>query len=326
MTEQDDDIDADIRAALTGVEAPEAIIEPVETVEEAPVEAEKAEKGPVRAPDGKFVAKVEEVAQDTPKPVETEAQGSIRPPASWTPQAKAKFASADPDIQQEVLKREKDMDRGLNEQARRLKAYEPLEEVIAPHRQKWQVAGVDEATAVKQLLAASDWLERDPQTAIAYLAKQYGVTAQPTGQPEQAQPTGTASPEIQALQQELASLKQQIGSREEAGMLSQIEAFKQDPANLYFDNVRDDMAALLNAGKAKDLAEAYEMACWMRPDIRPLLQQAQVAPAPTDVARKKVAGASVTGSPAEPRTNSNNPNATIEDDIRAAISELQGQA
>ncbi|WP_206165700.1 hypothetical protein, partial [Citrobacter braakii] len=39
-----------------------------------------------------------------------------------------------------------------------MKKYEPLEAAIAPYRQKWQVSGVDEATAIKQLLAASDWL------------------------------------------------------------------------------------------------------------------------------------------------------------------------
>jgi len=338
VDEQADDLDADLRAALAGLETPEPAPEPevkeaVEAKEPSKPVEKVDEKGRVRGEDGKFVAKPDEVGQDQPaqdpKAQAEPSQSAIRPPVSWAPEAKAQFATLSPAVQAAINKREQEIDQGLRMKDKDVKRYEPLEQVIAPHRQKWAVAGVDEATAVKQLLEASDWLERDPKQALAYLARQYGVDlAQPTGgQPSQAQPQGTAAnPEFLALQQELAQIKQQIGSQQEAGMLSQIESFRQDPKNLYFDNVRDDMAALISTGKAKDLPEAYEMACWMRPDIRPLLQQAQVIPAPSgDVARKRAAGASVTGSPAEPRTIGNNPNATIEDDIRNAILELSGR-
>ncbi len=333
MTE-DDGLDEDIAAALRGND-PETAPEPVIEAATDPVEApEKVESARERGPDGKFVAKGEEAGQDTPvqdpnAPAEP-SPSATRPPASWTPEAKAQFASLPQAVQAAVAKREQEIDHGLRMKDRDVKRYEPLEQVLAPHRQKWAVQGVDEVSAIRSLIAASDWLDRNPAEALAHLAKQYGVNlAQPgEGQALAPQPQGNSqNPEFQALQQELAAIKQQMASQSEAGLLSQIEAFRNDPKNLYFDNVRDDMAALIQAGKAKDMSEAYEMACWMRPDIRPLLQQAQIpAPNPAEVARKKAAGGSVTGSPAEPRTITNNPNATLEDDIRAAYAEAAGRA
>ena len=332
-----DDLNDDIRAAFEAAETEATAVEPVaaipEPVTETPEpEAEQpvsGEDGRVRGPDGKFVAKDAEKAQDTPKvEAETEPQEAIRPPATWTPAAKAKFATLDPVIQQEVLKREKESYRALEDRARQIKRYEPLESVIEPYRQKWQVAGVDEATAVKQLLAASDWLERDPAQAIAYLARQYGVSA---GQPGPAQspqgPVHTGQPnEIQQLQSEIARLSQMVEKANQAPLLSEVERFSSDPANLYFDNVRDDMALLLDAGKASDLKEAYEMACYMRPDIRPLLMQPvnQSAPKQDKVTQERRAAASVTGAPGNPAIPKSN--GSIEDDIRLAFLEAGGQA
>lgn len=334
-TDIEDDLEADLRAALNPAE-PEAVEAAPEPVEAIPVEttAEGAEKPSgerERGPDGKFVAKSTEMAQDTteqPAKVETPSE-SIRPPASWTPAAKAKFATLDPEVQKEVLRREQDVEKGFRDRAEQLKRYEPLENILAPRRALWAAQGLDEASAIKTLLAAQDLLEQDPRKGLEFLAKSYGVDlAQPVqGQAFAPQPAGNSpTPEFTALQQELADLKRQMATQSEAGLVSQIEAFRQDPKNLYFENVREDMAVLLNSGKAKDLPEAYEMACWMNPEIRALLQTPQVAPVPAqDVSRKKAAGSSVTGSPAQAVGAVPNPNGSIEDDIRAAILEAQGR-
>lgn len=333
----DDDIAADVRAALAPVEADPAPA-PEHAPEEVPasVEHQEAVEDRERGPDGKFVAKPNEKAQDNtnqPPAAETPVE-SIRPPASWSAQAKAAFLKPEPTkddlalIQREVLKREQDVEKGFRERADQIKRYEPLEQLIAPHRSKWQMQGMDEVTAVRTLLAAQDMLEKNPEQAIAYLARSYGVTniqAQPQpGQP-QAQPA-TDSQE-NALLQRIAQLEQSVQAAQTAPIMSQVEVFRNDPANLYFDNVRDDMAALLQAGRASDLKEAYEMACWMRPDIRPLLQTAQVSVAadPGRVERAKAAGVSVTGSPSTAPIAASSGN-SIEDDIRRSIQQVAGRA
>ena len=339
------DMEDDIRAAMAEVSgaapepapaeevvaAPEAVIAEAETPQD---DAEKASDGRERGPDGKFIAKAPETVQDTPdQPSEAVADPAaklaIRAPASWSPAAKASFERLPPEVQQAVAKREQEIDHGLRRKSEEVKRYEPLEQLIAPRRALWAAQGMDEASAIKTLLAAQDLLERDPKQGLEFLARSYGVnlnTAQPQGQPYQAQPAPDSHPEIAALKQQLQVLQSQVQTAQTAPIVSQIDAFQNDPANLYFENVRDDMAVLLHNGKASDLKEAYDMACWMRPDIRPFLQTAQAPAAPMQdkAAQARRAAVSVTGSPGQ--TAIRKSNGSIEDDIRAAFEEVAGTA
>jgi hypothetical protein len=338
------DMEDDIRAAMAEVSgnasepapveevvvAPEAIITEAETPQD---DTEKANDGRERGPDGKFIAKQPETVQDTPdQPLKVETpQESIRPPASWTPASKAKFATLDPDIQKEILKRETDVEKGFRERSQREKAFEPLEQLIAPRRAQWAAQGMDEASAIKTLLAAQDLLEQDPRKGLEFLARSYGVslnTAQPQGQPYQAQPSSDSHPEIATLKQQLQVLQSQVQEAQTAPIKSQIEAFFNDPANIYAENVRPEMALLLSNGQAGDLPEAYAKACRMRDDIWPLLQPAPAALSGHQMqdkaAQARRAAVSVTGSPGKspiPKSNG-----SIEDDIRAAFQEVAGSA
>ena len=338
------DMEDDIRAAMAEVSgvapepapveevaAPESVIAEAETPHD---DSEKAADGRVRGPDGKFIAKAPEMVQDTPdQPSEAVADPAaklaIRAPASWSPAAKATFDKLPPEVQQAVAKREQEIDHGLRRKSEEVKRYEPLEQVLAPRRAQWAAQGMDEVHAVKTLLAAQDLLEKNPMQGLEFLARSYGVnlnTAQPQGQPYQAQPARDSHPEIAALKQQLQVLQSQVQTAQTAPIVSQIDAFQNDPANLYFENVRDDMAVLLHNGKASDLKEAYEMACWMRPDIRPFLQTAQAPAAPVQdkAAQARRAAVSVTGSPGQTRIPKSN--GSIEDDIRAAFEEVAGAA
>jgi hypothetical protein len=132
------------------------------------------------------------------------------------------------------------------------------------------------------------------------------------------QPGGAMSPQAQppahleALARDVETLKgalaQQQRRDEEARLtpvVDHVEAFAADPANLYFENVRDRMSALLRAGAATDVADAYQQATWSDPDVRQaLLRQSEAGRQgqASDAARAKAAQArhasgSVTGSP-----------------------------
>ena len=340
------DMEDDIRAAMAEVSgaapepapaeevvvAPEAVIAEAETPQD---DSEKPTDGRERGPDGKFVAKAPETVQNTiDQPSEAVADPAaklaIRAPASWSPAAKATFDKLPPEVQQAVAKREQEIDHGLRRKSEEVKRYEPLEQLIAPRRALWAAQGMDEASAIRTLLAAQDLLEKDAVQGIQFLAKSYQIDlsrlAQPQGQPYQAQPARDSHPEIAALKQQLQVLQSQVQTAQTAPIVSQIDAFQNDPANLYFENVRDDMAVLLHNGKASDLKEAYEMACWMRPDIRPFLQttQAPATPVQDKAAQARRAAVSVTGSPGQTRVPKSN--GSIEDDIRAAFEEVAGSA
>jgi hypothetical protein len=81
---------------------------------------------------------------------------------------------------------------------------------------------------------------------------------------------------------------------------SEIQSFAKDA--VHFEAVREDMAALLQAGRAKDLKDAYDMAVYANPQTRQALleQQRQEALKQAQkeaiAARAKSAAVSVRGS------------------------------
>lgn len=263
------------------------------------------------------------------------------PPASWSAAAKADFGTLPEHIRQEVLKREADIQRGLAQQQSGAERLNRLTALFQPRAEKLRMAGVTEDQAIGQLLAAQDYLERDPVNAISYLARSYGVDLRVFGQGQgQQQPQEAQLPpvvqqlaqQVQALTNAHAQQQQQAQESQRGQYIGQVQAFATDPANLYFENVREKMAALIQTGAAKDLPDAYQQATWADPEIRPLLlkQQAEAQAAQTaEAARAKAAQArrasgSVTGSPApgaSPARGSQNPNASLRDDLTAAFAE-----
>lgn len=334
----EDDIGADVAAAFTEAKAPDAAAAAAAT----PTPAPETPAGAARDEHGRFAPKPDEAAQqnsttDQPAAAAPEAQPElIRPPASWSAQAKADFATLPEHIQKEVLKRETDVTKGFEERAAQLKRYEPLEQVIAPHRDRIHMAGVDEATYVRSLIAADEAL-RGPNRiqAFAQLAQMYGIDPRSFTQPGQSgqQPQAQLAPEMQALIQKVASLEQSLTQQttqsqqaETTKLQAEIDAFAKD--HLYFENVRPAVAALLRTGQATTLAEAYDMACWARPDVRPLLIKEQAdkqraeaeATARAKASNAKQAAGSITGSPAPGAAPAPaNANTSIEDDVRAAF-------
>jgi hypothetical protein len=101
------------------------------------------------------------------------------------------------------------------------------------------------------------------------------------------------------------------------------------------------MASILQSGQIENklpdgkiksqsqvLKEAYDMACMANPTIRSTLEAAkaaeQEAKRKQEVAAKKRAASSVTGSPATPsNAKATNPKSSVEDDLRAVMDELE---
>lgn len=270
---------------------------------------------------GRFAPKAEGVqaaatiqTPDLPATPSLEApQEPILPPASWSAQAKAKFAALDPEVQAEVIRREKDVSKGFEERASQLKKYEPLENVIAPHRERLALSGQDEATYVNALITADQMLQGPNKLqAFAQVAQMYGIDlrqfsqpGQPGPQPQQAQ----QDPQYAQLMQEIHALKQTMTEQQTAAQQAsqsqqqaELDTFAKD--HLYFENVRPAMAALIRAGQAEDLNGAYEAACWADPNIRPLMMAERAtkeAEAARQAASAKVqaargAGVSIAGS------------------------------
>lgn len=252
--------------------------------------------------------------QDEPSAGDPPAR-TIAPPPSWSAAAKADFDKLPQHIQNEVLKREADIERGKAQWDQKAQRLNRLDAVLQPRSERFRLSGIDEATALQALFAAQDYLERDPAGGLTYLARQYGIDPSALARQSGRQPQTGARPDphFQALAREVETLKGALAQQqrraqdaERSGYLDHVHAFASDPANLYFENVRERMSRLLKAGTARDLPEAYQQAVWADPDIRPILlrqQEERYRAEAQDAARAKAAQArhasgSVTGSPA----------------------------
>lgn len=91
------------------------------------------------------------------------------------------------------------------------------------------------------------------------------------------------------------------------------------------------MGALMQAGEAKDMEQAYEMAVWARPDLRAQLLAAQTAQQTaaqqtrqrTEKARAKAV--SVRGGPGGFTPPTVNPNASVRESLMAAFEEVNSR-
>lgn len=302
----------DLRSVLSA-----AFEAPADTAQDAP--AEGAEQR-ARDAQGRFASKADEPgpqaqapaeAQTTDQPgnkaAEPAAAPAILPPQSWSASAKARFAELPPEVQQEVLRRESDVERGFREKGEALKSWEPISQAIEPIKAKLAMAGVSPTQFLSNLVAAHNALETQPQQALAYLARQYGVDLRQLAQPAPTQQQA-ADPHFAQLQQELHEVKGTLAQQQQAAQQAQatevqrgIEAFAADPKHVHFETVRSTMGALIQSGQAKDLAEAYDKAVWSHPQTRAAMLEQQRQ---SDLAeRQKQANAargravSVTGSP-----------------------------
>lgn len=302
-------------------EADTEIEKPVET------EAQKAER--VRDEQGRFAKaeadKVEvkaEVKPEIEKPAEikdepkTEVKAEAKdepkrapaPPNGWSAEAKAKWHELPPEVMSAIAQRESDLGRAAGKMDEERTIGRDFQKIFQPYMPVLQAEGTTPQQAVASLLNTAYILRQgSPQqkkSALLETAKQFGIDLTPESNTQARQ----VSPELSAIQQELAQLKGQLTTREtqaqsqsEAQMRQEIDAFAADPANAYFAEVKADMAALLSAGRAKDLKTAYDMACWARPDVRTSILAQQRADderkrkEAADEARRKAV--SVTGAP-----------------------------
>lgn len=224
--------------------------EPAETVEES----EPAEQA-------------EQVEQAEAAPVET----VVRPaPSSWAKEQHEHWAKMPKEAQDYVELREKQILEGLGQYKADATYGKQLREVIAPFQQLIAQQGVDAPRAVQVLLSAHQKLSTaspaEKQAYFSQLAKQYGVEL----------PAGEATPqnpELQYVKEKLDNLQSALTAREQAELTqarsrvaSEVEAFSSDPAHPYFDEVADDIVAMINIGMP--LKDAYEKAVWANPVTR----------------------------------------------------------
>jgi hypothetical protein len=351
MSAQADDLRGQLEAAFKGES--EAEVEEVEAVE-AVEKAETAEQVQERARDekGRFVAKqsdndgvselpeqqaglpeevpggksVTEDREAEPK----EQEQALAPPNGWSADAKAKWHELPTEIQQAVNKREQDVAKFTSTRDEHASFGKSMYQTVQPYMAQIQAEGGTPETAIKSLLNTAYILRvgtaEQRRNVLLQTAQQFGVDlgVKPQGDSD-------IPPYIQPVIQRLNQLEGTFTQREQAErdrnqaeVNQEITAFAADPKHPHFNEVKVYMTALLKEGAAQSLQDAYDQACWARPDIRATLQAQQRAEeeqkrrAEAKARAEKARNLSgITGGPGNTAGNSAPENRSLRDELNA---------
>lgn len=248
-------------------------------------------------------------------------QGIERAPKSWKPVSQSHWDKLPPEVRSDVVRREREFTRILNESADARKFQKSLQELVAPFEARYQAAGVGTTKALHSLMVMDQVLSTAPPAqraqAMAKLIKDYQVDISALDSALAGEEVVEVSPQAQIeqmIQQRLAPIQQFVQSQqsvqmqheqaEQARMNQTVEEFGANKP--YFDQVRSDMADLIEINSRRGvyltLDEAYNRAVRSNPDTLKLVQQdeaKQRAQGANSAAQRSLAASlSVSGNPA----------------------------
>jgi hypothetical protein len=279
--------------------------------------------------DGETAVETEKVA--TAKPEEDVVEKPVnvdRAPQAWKPAQKAKWETLDPDVRQEVLRREHETTRVLSDSAQARQFTTQVHQAMQPYMARIQQIG-NPVQAIQNLLAADHLLATGGAAQKAqYLAKlitDYGVdinaldsalAGAPIADPVQSRVETMLQQRLAPFEQYLTAQQQREQQAQQNAtrqVLMTVEQMAQDTKNYpYFEDVRDTMADIAEImdrkGMSIDLKTAYNRAVAMDPVISQVAAQAsakqaqaaQAAQANAKAQRALNASSSVRGAPTGP--------------------------
>lgn len=246
-------------------------------------------------------------------------------PSSWTRETAGKWAELPDDVRAEIHKRETDYHKGIEQYRQVAQEYQGVQQAIAPYLPNIQASGVHPLQAINHLLGVEHTLRNGSHEQkaqkLAEIARDYGIDLQGVA------PLPQIDPHVQQLMhqnQQLQNFQHATIQQQQQAVVSEIDAFRENPENAHFEVVKGDMAALLNSGQAATLQDAYDKAVWMRPDIRQTLVQQQRTDAQKQAAEQKrraraqSAAGGIRGA-ANPKAANLSPDASLRDTLSAAM-------
>lgn len=216
-------------------------------------------------------------------------------------------------------------------EADRARAYE---QAVAPFAPDLQRRGIDPSQYIQNLARADQILTNAPYDQkvqlFQRLAADYGIQLNGENQIQQFDPyTQQLMNQLNMVNQEVSSIKGRFAQEENQRLMNEIERVRSDVEKYpHFDVVREEMAQLLELGKAQDLETAYKKAVRMNDDVWSLEQERllkdakQTAIKAQQVAKAKAAAVS---------PKSTTPSGKVTDpgdkkDRRSLIAEQMGEA
>jgi hypothetical protein len=302
-------------------------LEPVEEQEVQEPEQEVEAEEPARNEKGQFVSKEEPVEEKEEQP-EVEASAEEQPeqepeptvddipkPTTWKKDLLPlwdKIAKGEALTKEESKKhleylnqRENEFKKGVSVYKAEAERAKALEEAISPFVPELQQQGIHPAAWINNLGRAHMILSKAPYEQKVQmfhrLAQDYGVNLNQVNEP--VAPTDAYTQQLMQqlyqVNQEVNSIKGRFEQEEQTRLMSEIERVRSDRERFpHFDMVREEMAQLLELGKAQDLESAYAKAVrlndevWAKEQERLLTDAKKQASKAQQVARAKATAVS----------------------------------
>lgn len=268
---------------------------------------------------------------------------NIPAPQSWKPALREKWGSVPAEVQNEIHRREREINQGLRDASEARRFANEFYDTIAPFRQFIEADRATPIQAVRNLMQTSATLRVgtpvQKASVAAEIIKNFGVDigmldSMLAGE----QVSSPMDPVLRQLDQRLAPIHQfmntvqqnqvQNAQRMEHEVDTDIDTFAQDPKNEFFTDVKETMADLLDVavkrGQKMDLSTAYNRAIMMHDDIAAVVQERNIkakADAASSAARAARKKAGLSGS-ASVEAADRPQNASLRDDITHAIASL----
>lgn len=283
MSEEQIDRRSALEAAMNEVEENNDK-EPLEVSEVLPEDnAKESFKEEISEPDDKEIAEDIQIA----KSEKSDEEPQVTRPSTWKKeyvQIWDKMEAGEQISKEDFNKfaeyanqRESEYKKGVSTykaEADRAKSYE---NAIAPYAQDLQKRGIQPTQYIENLVRAEQLLTNAPYEqkvqVFQKLASDYGIQLN-GGQVTQLDPyTQQLMNQLNMVNQEVSSIKGRFAQEENQRLMNEIERVRSDVEKYpHFDVVREEMAQLLELGKAQDLETAYKKAVRMNDDVWALEQ------------------------------------------------------
>jgi len=274
---------------------------------------------------------------ESPDPAQT-----FRPP--WKKAALAEWEKLPEIARKEIERREADFHKGIEQYKAGAQQSQEWERTVQPYMATIQSFGVTPQVAVNELLKADHLLRySQPQQKVQMLMKiagDYGIDIQALANGiqqvageqiwQQQNPMDPRTQQLQArvnqLEQQITNSQRQAQTQEHSAIDAEIAAFAADPDHEHFGVLQQDMALLLQAGRAKSLDDAYEMAMRANPQTYQIWlaqqQQKQDEERKAKIAAAKKAGANVVRPNGRASVPAAQPPRSLEEDIAETARKL----
>lgn len=281
---------------------------------EKPVEAKEPAKAEQPRENGKFVAKEAKppVAESAPAAAAPKVVEAPKPshtaedaPARFTETAKAKWASADPEIRGEVLRMHKELTQGYEKH----KAAAERDSTLNEFHEMAKRSGKELPNVVREYVNMENHLRQDLVGGLDLICQRMGVSIRDVAAHVMGQtPDQNASKQdatIRELKAEIADLKGQVGNvsktfqqQQATAVHSEVQEWAKDKP--LFEVLAPHIADHMRESGNTNLDDAYQAVLQKHPQLAALSApkpEASAAPAPAPAVQPDKGQKSINGAP-----------------------------